>query len=95
MLAILMELLSRFWPSPAVYFFLQLLEHLPEMVLHLLGLLEPLEKALHKGVVSVLQVRLAYGAAALLGLVVLSISTGLCLWLLQRILRYWASRYEV
>jgi hypothetical protein len=92
--AIAAELISKFWPSPRAMMAIRVLEHFPEKVLQISGFLAPLREAMQGGVVSIVQVRLVYGAAALVGFVALSMLTGLCLWLLQRILRYWASRYE-
>ena len=91
--AIVMELVSWCWPSPGVMIGIRVLEHFPEKVLHILRLLAPLKEALLDGEVSVVQVRLVYGAAVLFGFMALSICTGFCLWLFQRVLRYWASKY--
>jgi len=93
--AIAVEVVSKLWPSPWAMLLLRVLEHFPEMVLNVVGFLTPLKEALHKGAVSIVQVRLAYGAATWVGFVVLSVGTGFFLWLLQRILRHWASKYEV
>gem|GEM_PF-1361030 len=87
------ELALKLWPSPWVAIAIRVLEHFPEKVLQILRLLAPLKEALHMGVVSIVQVRLAYGAAVGVGFVALSMFTGFCLWLLQRVLRYWASRH--
>jgi hypothetical protein len=91
--AIAVELVSKFWPSPGVMMAIRVLEHFPEKVLHIFGLLAPLEEAMQGGEVSIVQARLVYGAAVLVGFVALSMLTGLCLWFLQRVLRYWVSKY--
>ncbi|MCL2178209.1 MAG: hypothetical protein FWC28_06290 [Proteobacteria bacterium] len=92
-LAIVVELVVKYWPSPEVVVFVRVLEHFPEKVLRILGFWAPLKAAFLEGVVSVVQVRCVYGAAVMVGLVILSVATGICLWLFQGILRLWASRY--
>ena len=91
--AIVIELLSQFWPAPWVLISLRVLEHFPEKVLQMCGLLAMLREAVQAEVVSIVQIRLVYGVAVLVGFVALSMTTGLCLWFLQRILRHLASRY--
>ncbi|MCL2013075.1 MAG: hypothetical protein FWG75_09855 [Cystobacterineae bacterium] len=88
--AIALELLSKHRP---LLMALRVLEHFPEKVLQIVGLWTPLKEAFLGGGLSIMQLRLVYGAAVCLGLVALSLATGLCLWLLQRILRLWASPY--
>jgi len=92
--AIVAELASKLWPSPWAVVAVRVLEHFPEKVLQVAGFWAPLKEALQGEAVSIVQVRLAYGLAAWVGFMALSLFTGLCLWLLQRVLRYWASKHE-
>ncbi|MCL2626635.1 MAG: hypothetical protein FWD46_07475 [Cystobacterineae bacterium] len=91
--AIVVELVFQYWPSPGGLVFLRVLEHFPEKVLRILGFWEPLKEAFLEGGISVVQLRFIYGAAVGAGFVALSVFTGFFLWFLQRFLKFLASRY--